>query len=183
MAGKSNVKWTLGKIVTRKEFIEIVDSLPSIPRKGKVDKIILHHTWSPTIADFKRISDYRHWFDVIDRFHKRKGYKKFGYHVLIFPDGIIALGRHLSDVGAHTVGQNANSVGVCMLGNFDVELPEPEQWSSTKVVLAKLLSAYGLKPKDIYFHRDFASKTCPGTKIDKEYVRYAVEQTLKFLRR
>ena len=92
-----------------------------------------------------------------------------GYHYLIEPDGKIKVGRVESQHGAHCIGCNHNSLGICLTGNFDIENPTKDQEKSLKVLLIDLLKGY---PKaQIKYHRDFANKTCPGKLISNDWAK------------
>lgn len=63
--------------------------------------------------------------DVIDGWHKERGFKKqpqsgriCGYHFVVLPDGTIETGRYLSEIGAHVSGQNSRSIGICYVGDW-----------------------------------------------------------------
>ena len=64
--------------------------------------------------------------DVIDGWHKERGFKKqpqsgriCGYHFVVLTDGTIETGRYLSEIGAHVSGQNSRSIGICYVGGLD----------------------------------------------------------------
>jgi hypothetical protein len=55
---------------------------------------------------------------------------EIGYHegVELVDDAYEALmGRPWDRIGAHTLGQNYRSLGLCLIGNFDLEEPPPKQ--------------------------------------------------------
>ncbi len=52
----------------------------------------------------------------IDRWHREAGYKKIGYHYVVYADGSIHTGRPIWAVGAHVRGHNATSIGICYIG-------------------------------------------------------------------
>jgi len=139
-------------------------------------EVILHHTWRPTISDFLKFPDGSHWMDGIDGYHRSKGWNGIGYHFVVMPDGLIYVGRRLDTRGAHTVGHNYKAIGVCALGNFDEEELEGEQLSSVKYLLAFLLHRFSIPTDNLYFHRDFANKTCPGLKLDLNHVRNVISE-------
>lgn len=167
--------------VTRKGWIS---NLLHKPKKRKVTMVIVHHTYKPDLAMWKAnpktdLEKGAYFWKVIDRFHRSKGWNGIGYHGLITPDGLIWLGRDINEVGAHTQGKNGTSIGLCLLGNFDIEYPTSEQWATLKWALAATIYAYKLTVNDIHFHREFANKSCPGYHIQLTTLREAVERTLK----
>ena len=56
----------------------------------------------------------------IDRWHRARGWKYgCGYHYVIRRDGSIETGRPLEMIGAHVVGHNTHSIGICYEGGLD----------------------------------------------------------------
>lgn len=109
--------------------------------------------------------------DVIDRWHRERGWNGIGYHYVIHTNGGLAHGRALEQVGAHVEGNNAATIGVCMVGTD--RFTEP-QWAA----LRTLVTALQLKfpTATVVGHRDYSpdrngdgliepwewTKTCPG---------------------
>jgi len=48
--------------------------------------------------------------------HRARGWKKIGYHYVVYRDGSVHEGRPVNEVGAHVYGHNANSIGVVYVG-------------------------------------------------------------------
>lgn len=130
-----------------------------------INKIIVHCSATPegrvvTVKD-------------IDEWHKQRGFTKIGYHYVIYLDGSIHLGRKEEEVGAHCLGYNASSIGVCYIGGLakDGKTPKdtrtPEQKAALLTLLKKLKAKY---PKAaIHGHREFAAKACPCFNAKAEY--------------
>lgn len=144
----------------------------------KWERIILHHTFKPTIAQFNERPDGAYWMRVIDRYHRLKGWAGIGYHFVITPDGLIYIGRDLNTSGAHTRGQNSKAIGVCLLGNFDEETPTEPQWSSMKFLLCWLHHRFTIPISELRFHNEFATKTCPGSRLDLHAIRAVIAATM-----
>lgn len=109
----------------------------------------------------------------IDRWHKERGFKKIGYHYVIYLDGSIHVGRQEEEIGAHTVGHNANSIGICYVGGCakDGRTPKDTRTEAQKNALCGLLSELVKKYPDasIHGHREFANKACPCFDVQAEY--------------
>ena len=95
------------------------------------------------------------------------GWADIGYHFVIRRSGRVEAGRPVDDVGSHVQGQNATSVGVCLVGGLNDKTfkPEdnftPQQWASLRKLVSDLLKKY---PKaKVLGHRDFpgVQKACP----------------------
>lgn len=55
-----------------------------------------------------------------DRLHrKERGFRKIGYHIVVFPDGHYEFGRAINEVGAHARGYNSFSIGIMYQGGLD----------------------------------------------------------------
>ena len=106
----------------------------------------------------------------IRQWHKERGFLDIGYHFVIRRNGTIEDGRDVNQVGAHTVGQNETSVGVCLVGGVDDKLqPQanftPQQMATLRKLLGdlKVLFPQAL----VKGHRDFAAKACPSFDVKR----------------
>jgi N-acetylmuramoyl-L-alanine amidase len=126
---------------------------------SQVRFIVIHCSASPPHAKVNA--------EVIDKWHRQRGFRRIGYHYVINRDGVVELGRMLDEAGAHAYGYNDCSVGICLVGgvnragkaenNFT-----PEQFESLKRKLEELLPKF---PKaEILGHRDLpgVKKDCPS---------------------
>ena len=57
----------------------------------------------------------------IDRWHKERGWAGCGYHYLVRKDGSIYRGRPENAEGAHCLGYNTVSIGICFEGSYMTE--------------------------------------------------------------
>jgi N-acetylmuramoyl-L-alanine amidase len=119
----------------------------------------------------------------IDRWHRLRGFAEIGYHFVIKRDGMVEEGRDLKDVGAHAVGHNADSIGICMAGGMseDGKRAEnnftPVQFAALKKLVDKMLIKF---PKaELLGHRDLPGvrKECPCFSV-RDWWEEAVEKDL-----
>lgn len=92
-----------------------------------------------------------------------------GYHFgveFVLDQYEILMGRMPNIPGAHTVGFNNKSLGICMVGNFDVTEPPKGIWDTTLKLCHYLTEAFSISPSAVYGHRDWANKSCPGKLFD-----------------
>jgi N-acetyl-anhydromuramyl-L-alanine amidase AmpD len=101
----------------------------------------------------------------IRQWHKAKGWRDVGYHYVINRRGGVETGRPESEIGAHTIGHNLDSIGICLAGGKKADEPKPDsnftlnQLNALKLVIESLLLKYpGAK---VFGHRDFAPRDCP----------------------
>lgn len=140
--------------------------------KNKVEYIIVHHTQRNN--DFPAFIRFRH-------IHLR-GWKDIGYHYLIgnrrpfTKDGRIYVGRSEDSVGAHALGYNDKSLGICLIGNLDKTAPSLRQIESLVKLLKEKGRQYQIPLKNILGHRELSgvTKSCPGYNLDMDIVRQAV---------
>lgn len=122
----------------------------------KIDKIILHCSATKEGQHFT--------VEDIDQWHKARGFAKIGYHKVIYLDGSVHDGRPLDQIGAHCLGHNATSIGICYIGGLDANgKPKDTRTPAQKNGLYDLLNTLkALFPNaTIHGHNEFAAKACP----------------------
>ena len=131
----------------------------------KINEIIVHCAATPEGKNFKAAD--------IDRWHRERKMKCIGYHYVVDLDGTVEPGRPESEIGAHCLGHNQYSIGVCYVGGLsaDGRTPEDTRTAAQKEALLALLKKLRAKyPKaSIHGHRDFAAKACPSFDATTEY--------------
>jgi N-acetyl-anhydromuramyl-L-alanine amidase AmpD len=131
----------------------------------KINKIIIHCTATPegravTVKD-------------VDAWHRARGFDGIGYHYLIGLNGEIWAGRAIDKVGAHTVGENANSVGICYVGGLtrDCKTAKDTRTQAQREALLRLIAELKKQFPDatVHGHNEFANKSCPCFDAKTEY--------------
>lgn len=111
--------------------------------------------------------------EVIHAAHINRGWHGIGYHYYVRKNGTIWRGRPEDAVGAHTVGKNSVSIGICFEGNFEIDEMPAGQAKAGQELIADILSRYpGLK---ISGHRDNDNTACPGKNFPDELINYKEE--------
>src|SRR3990167_8147134 len=122
-------------------------------------RIIIHHT-----AVWWQWSQLR----SVDEYHKSIDFPKssfnfwVGYTYFIEKDGNLTQTRTDTEMQAHTRGANTDSIGICLAGNFDYEKPSQAQLIALKGLLLRKMTEHAILPQNIFGHRVYASKSCPG---------------------
>ena len=108
---------------------------------------------------------------MINGWHLDRGWSGIGYHYVVKRDGVVERGRPRIMMGAHDEGENACSIGICVVGDFTLDIihPAPLQMISLECLLADLYDIYQ-KPEAPYIelcgHRDHeppeTPTECPG---------------------
>lgn len=132
--------------------------------KRTITEIIVHCTATEEGKNFT--------VDEVRKWHIKRGFGDIGYNYLIYLDGSIHTGRNVDKSGAHTIGHNANSIGVCYVGGLDKnhkakDTRTDEQKKSLLLLLKELKKLY--PHATIHGHREFANKACPCFDAKTEY--------------
>ena len=107
----------------------------------------------------------------IRRWHvQENGWSDIGYHGLFGRLGDYAEGRSLERDGAHTLGHNRDTLGLCLIGGHgssETDAPEdhytPEQLHALASFLQNVREVHPDVP--IHGHNEFAAKACPGFSV------------------
>lgn len=146
-----------------KELLEeYLAKMPSAVNKPTV--VITHHALSRPDHTTRDVNQWHkeRWPDFISRL----GYH-VGYHYIIETDGTVVQTRYHDEEGAHTLGMNKSSIGVCFMGNFDVDMPSEAQNASWARLYEQLDATYPGIPTAP--HRAFNKRTCHGTNLPDNY--------------
>lgn len=136
-----------------------------------VDRVMLHTSATP--ADWWKGKTVDQMRDEIRRWHTVTTHKwrDIGYHRVFAPDGSMALGRSLYEIGAGCRGQNRGVIHLCMvptvwidhMGTFE-DFYTTETRVAVRDYLLELEELHG-KRLIVVGHNDYAPKLCPGFKV------------------
>lgn len=138
---------------------------------NKPNRIIWHHTASGGASP---------QFEKVDRYHKSKDFPKSGlgffggYHVLIEKNGDARRYRDDEEVGAHDAGENVNSIGIALAGDFNTEMPTAAQISSLRGLLLQTMNRWNIPADRIEPHRYGDATPCPGKNLADDWARSLV---------
>lgn len=118
-------------------------------RRSTTNEVILHHAEASSAT----VWDINDW-------HLNNGWTGIGYHYYIRKDGSIYRGRPEWAIGAHAVGHNDRSIGICCEGAYMTETMPVAQLESLKALLRDIMARYG--KLELRRHKDVNSTDCPG---------------------
>ena len=122
--------------------------------------ITIHHSLT---KDGKTVD-----WDAIKRYHiENNHWTTIGYHAGVERiNGVLTTltGRAVNRIGAHCVGRN-DTIGICIVGNFDIGPPDDEILEYAAKVTAGYLRMFALPITSVRRHNEFAPKSCPGKKF------------------
>ena len=128
--------------------------------RNTTEQIVCHHSGVTVLQSVEIIHDY----------HKNtKGWAGIGYHFYVRKDGSIYRGRPENTVGAHAVGANYNSIGICFEGNFSKEEMGQPQLKAGQELIAYLKEKYNISK--IVGHKNVDTSECPGNNFPMDELR------------
>ena len=123
--------------------------------------------------------------ETLRRWHKNRGFKDVGYHVIVHLDGSAEEGRDIREAGAHAKGYNEESIGICYIGGLKNGKPADTRTEAQKETLKILHEKFKklFDIKTVKGHRDLSvdlngdgvisknewMKACPCYDAEKEY--------------
>lgn len=143
------------------------------PEVNNPEYIIIHHsaTQEGDAETFRRA-------------HKAKGWRDIGYHYVIgngtySGDGEVETGRPENESGAHCSadGMNFKSIGICLVGNFDIDKPTVAQMEALGRLCRDIMTRHKIPPFKILGHGEVAgaATNCPGKNFDMAAFRKRLE--------
>lgn len=142
------------------EIINVVNTLPKHPTRkyalraaSFIKGVVVHHSaGNGTVT-------------AIAKYHvEHNGWPGIGYHFVITEDGTVCKTNNQSTLSYHAgAGQNKAHLGVCLLGNFEMQEPTPEQVVSLRLLLKEIKKA--LPGRYVKGHRDIHATACPGKNL------------------
>jgi len=119
--------------------------------------VAIHHSASllasnETMADIQKLHmDTNRWADI-------------GYHYGIDKEGRVYEGRDIRARGASVAGYNTGTIGVVVMGNFEMDAPLPAQLAALQTLVNALAVGYQLS--HLAAHREFNPESiCPGQNL------------------
>jgi hypothetical protein len=153
------------------------DWIPTAPTR-QWKWIVIHHSATPSGSAA-----------VFDKMHRAKGWDELGYHFVIgngtdSGNGQIEVGSRWPKQkwGAHAKTPdnqyNDYGIGICLVGNFDIEQPTPQQMKSLARLVSYMMKTYHIPASRVIGHRDTKQTDCPGKNMDIATVRSLANQML-----
>ena len=149
-----------------------------------IHTLIVHGAWTKSGVDVG-VDEMRVW-------HLERGFSDIGYHYVIRRNGEIEVGRPWQQQGAHAMGANRDSLGVCLVGGradddrdtegldefekqevlWEFNYTEP-QMLSLSVLEADLSTDFPIA--NVIGHRDVpgTTKRCPGFNVAAYFAEQA----------
>lgn len=129
-----------------------------------IDRITIHHP-ARVITDNSESPEVTR---IHQRYHQGSelGWPDIAYHFLIDLDGNVYEGRRWDAVGdTRTSYDPTGHLLVAVKGNFEEQIPTDAQLESLYDMLAWGAERFGISPKEIGGHRDYAATACPGESL------------------
>lgn len=154
-------------VVGPKTWEALLNQQEELVKSRRTIKYIIIHCTATKEGENHTVAEVTSW-------HKKRGFSTIGYHYLIDINGKINNGRDVNLVGAHCVGYNTYSIGVCYVGGLDIngntkDTRTDAQKASLERLLRRLKEQKFYPNAKIYGHNNFAAKACPCFNAEYEY--------------
>lgn len=136
-----------------------------------IDTVIVHHSVTPKSQTLKASLTS---FNATHKIRLHPLPNKLGlhiaYHYVIGGKGDFKQTRGDDEIGFHASNFDVNkrSIGICLVGNFDKETPNPEQLFRLRDLIKEIKAKYYIK--EVSGHRKYAHKSCPGNKFTDKMI-------------
>lgn len=144
------------------KVLHVQDTLPkaSTPygkrELASISQIVVHHS-----ADNGTLA-------TIAKYHtdpppNGHGWPGIGYTFVIYKDGTIYQVNDLDTKCFNVAEQNTKSLGICLIGDYEVDTPPQVQVDALKWLIATVRAVVGEHP--VFGHRDKVNTLCPGKNL------------------
>lgn len=124
--------------------------------------VILHCSATPDYKADDKLFDHFGAADI-DLWHKKRGFDKIGYHIVVRRSGVYEFGRALLppkvEKGAHCKEANSYAIGICYVGT---KIPTTAQIRTLKTLYKIILERYNIPITEWHGHRELGKTECPG---------------------
>ncbi len=141
-----------------------------------VRMIVVHHTAVANGGDSRSGAEKMR---ALYSYHaNNRAWGDIGYHYVIDDNGVIYQGRAGGDfvVGGHAYCHNVGTIGIALMGNFDIENPTQKQVQSLQWLVATLVQRYNINTgRSLIYHgqiypflvghRQLLDTDCPGRQM------------------
>jgi len=171
-------KFAAPAVVARPKAVQPPVVVASVPREWIPNArandwrwIVIHHSATPSGGA-----------KAFDKMHKAKGWDELGYHFVVgngtdTADGQIEVGPRWPKQkwGAHAKTPdnrfNNYGIGICLVGNFDVERPTKAQLQNLSKLVAYLMKTYHIPADRVIGHGETKATDCPGRNVHVAEIR------------
>jgi hypothetical protein len=158
-------------------------------RKSKTDTIVVHH-FSGSKVPWPGYSAAGCLLQMMDQHCRDKshnspdirsrwgadGYGRPAYHVVLLPGLGMVQCLPLDAVGAHAIGANSTSIGICILGSYDYHRMQEFELHELARVVTYFAKEFSIDTNRVIGHREVpgTKKSCPGLLADMDEIRRLV---------
>lgn len=155
---KAVIRGAVAMSVVASGEVPIIDLRGQLPTSGeypmrdmeRIDAVVIHHSASRG-QSIRNLAEYH----VAVR-----GWNGIGYHYAVGWDGMVYQMNDVERRTNHAQGHNSHTIGVVMVGNYDLIHPTPIMVGSASHLVRYLGEVYGARM--VLFHRDLKATDCPG---------------------
>lgn len=157
-------------IIPRNEWTDLPPDRSRINLMNGIGLMTIHHSGFTKPWDDDRWQTTHDMVQYIRGFHSgtttgQRGWADIAYHFVIDRAGRVWQGRPLVYQGAHVKGHNEHNLGICLLGNFDMQRPSAAQCASLDTFVQFIRNVYQVPTDRIFTHGELGTTSCPGKQL------------------
>ncbi|KAL3272274.1 hypothetical protein HHI36_022754 [Cryptolaemus montrouzieri] len=158
-------------IVSREEWQARPPKLVE-PMPNPVPYVIIHHSYIPGACVTQEACVQA--MQSMQRYHQdERGWNDIGYSFGVGGDNRAYTGRGWSAVGAHAPNYNNRSIGICVIGDWTVQLPPQSQMDVVKKLIDYGVQTGKIAPNYMLLgHRQVRDTECPGNAFYEEIKKW-----------
>ncbi|KAL1489459.1 hypothetical protein ABEB36_014349 [Hypothenemus hampei] len=124
--------------------------------------VVIHHSYRPLACETK--NDCIKAMKSMQNYHQNNRlWNDIGYNFAAGGDSRIYVGRGWTAAGAHATNYNSKSIGICIIGDWEEQLPPEGQLKAVKeLVEMGVKNGYISKDYKLIGHRQIKSKFMPS---------------------
>jgi hypothetical protein len=161
---------TSTSVISRSEWAKSAPVPSLMDPMMPVNKITLHHDGMPSGFNSTSRDAAAAHMERIRLAHRDRNFGDIGYHFVIDPAGRIWAGRPLNWQGAHVKDQNPGNLGICFMGNYEIQQPNHAQLVAAERFVGQAMRHYNIRVRSVYTHRELAPTACPGRYLQPQLV-------------
>lgn len=151
----------------RKQWRAAAPTSVTSQHPSQIHTLVVHHTAGG--AKRTLLAAKRELRNIQRQHMDAQGWSDIGYNFIIDRWGRVWEGRGLFRVGAHTAGQNTNTIGVSFMGNYENLRLNARQIRAYEA-LVKRLHERGVRFEQVKGHNQMPDQAtaCPGKNITRQ---------------
>jgi hypothetical protein len=156
-----------GSVIPRTAWTSWLPDRSEMDALGKIRRITVHHEGNGAFTGTS-VAECRARIVNVLNGERGVGHRDIAYHYVIDPAGRVWEARDLRWQGRHVRNNHVGNIGVCCLGNFEVQRIPAAQLQALERFLQDLQKKHKVARKQIFTHQELSPTLCPGKDLQSK---------------